>query len=233
MATRAASRLEEQMAALLEKMDRQSEQLEDLVKRQTERVDGLARKQVETEEHVSAVEGDLNSVKAAVDGRLSAVEGSLTGLRTELHEELLEKQERLRKELRHELLQDLSAPTELPEGGLSPTAPPFVPRAVLEDNTTQPACRGPATTGTQQRPAPFDGKCAWDTYRAQLELLADLNGWSDAEKSAHLAISLRGAAARVLTNLHPSQRRSYEALTAALDSRFGMAHQTELNIGLG
>ena len=48
------------MAALLEKMDRQSEQLEDLVKRQTERVDGLARKQVETEEHVSTVEGDLS-----------------------------------------------------------------------------------------------------------------------------------------------------------------------------
>ena len=74
-----------------------------------------------------------------------------------------------------------------------------------------------------------DGKCAWDTYRAQFELLADLNGWSDAEKSAHLAISLRGAAATVLTNLHPSQRRSYEALTATLDSRFGVAHQTELN----
>ena len=69
MATRAASRLEEQMAALLEKMDKQSEQLEDLVKRQTERVEGLVRKQVKTEEHVSAVEGDLNSVKAAVDGR--------------------------------------------------------------------------------------------------------------------------------------------------------------------
>ena len=56
-----------------------------------------------------------------------------------------------------------------------------------------------------------------------------MNGWSDAEKSAHLAISLRGAAATVLTNLHPSQRRSYEALTAALDSCFGVAHQTELN----
>ena len=139
-----------------------------------------------------------------------------------LHEELLE-------ELRHELLRDLSAPMELVVGGLNPTAPPFFPRAVLEDDTTQPAGRGPATTRTQQRPAPFDGKCALDTYRAQFELLADLNGWSDAEKSAHLAISLRGAVATVLTNLYPSQRRSYEVLTAALDSRFGMAHQTELN----
>ena len=44
-----------------------------------------------------------------------------------------------------------------------------------------------------------------------------------------MAISLRGAAATVLTNLHPTQRRSYETLTSALDSRFGMTHQTELN----
>ena len=230
MATRAASRLEEQMAALLEKMDRQSEQLEDLAKRQTERVDGLAQKQKETEEHVFAMESDLNSVKATVDGRLTEVEGSLTGLRTELHEELLERQERLRKELRHELLRDLDATTKLLEGGLSPTAPPFVPRDVVEDGTTAPGGRGPATTGVaQQRPAPFDGKCAWDTYGAQFELLADLNKWSDTDKATHLAISLRGAAATVLTNLHPTQRRSYEALTSALDSRFGMTHQTELN----
>ena len=53
MVIRAASRQEEQMAALLEKMDRQSEQLEDLVKRQTERVDGLARKQVDRRTCVS------------------------------------------------------------------------------------------------------------------------------------------------------------------------------------
>ena len=58
----------------------------------------------------------------------------------------------------------------------------------------------------------------------------DMNKWSNADKAAHLAINLRGAAAAtVLTNLHPTQRQSYETLTAALNSRFGMAHQTELN----
>ena len=56
-----------------------------------------------------------------------------------------------------------------------------------------------------------------------------MNKWSNADKATHLAISLRGAAATVLTNLHPAQRQSYEALSAALDSRFGTAHQTELN----
>lgn len=81
---------------------------------------------------------------------------------------------------------------------------------------------------TQERSAPFDGKCAWDTYRAQIERLVDMNKWSDNDKAAYLAINLRKTAATVLTNLHPMQQRSYEALTAALDSHFGVTHQTEL-----
>ena len=88
---------------------------------------------------------------------------------------------------------------------------------------------GGAATSQQQRPAPFDGKVAWDAYRTQFELLAMMNRWSDAEKAAYLAISLRGPAATVLTNLPPEQRQSYEALTIALDTRFGLSHQTELN----
>ena len=82
---------------------------------------------------------------------------------------------------------------------------------------------------SSKRPAPFDGKVAWDAYRTQFELLAMMNRWSDAEKAAYLAISLRGPAATVLTNLPPEQRQSYEALTIALDTRFGLSHQTELN----
>ena len=56
-----------------------------------------------------------------------------------------------------------------------------------------------------------------------------MNRWSDAEKAAYLAISLRGPAATVLTNLPPKQRGSCEALTTALDTLFGLSHQTELN----
>ena len=56
-----------------------------------------------------------------------------------------------------------------------------------------------------------------------------MNRWSDAEKAAYLAISLRGPAATVLTNLPPEHCGSYEALTTALDTRFGLSHQTELN----
>ena len=49
------------------------------------------------------------------------------------------------------------------------------------------------------------------------------------EKATDLAISLKGAAATVLTNLPPEKRHDYAALTTVLDSRFGATHQTELN----
>lgn len=85
------------------------------------------------------------------------------------------------------------------------------------------------TTASVQKPAPFDGNLTWDAYHTQFEMLARINCWSDADKAGYLAISLRGPAATVLTNLPPDQRQNYATLTAALQSRFGTAHQTELN----
>ena len=86
-----------------------------------------------------------------------------------------------------------------------------------------------ATRSTMQKLAPFDGKLTWDAYHTQFETLVQINRWSDVDKAAYLAISLRGPAATVLTNLPPGQRQNYASLTSALQARFGTAHQTELN----
>ena len=239
MATRAA-KLDEQMAALLEKMDQQSEQLQLFRKEQAQRVDDIARKQMEVGEQVSAVEGNIDSMKTIVDGRLSSFERSLTAVER--------KTETLKQELRKELLQELGAAmsadassgevdgegraggtsngTEgsetIPRGGSDVTDH----REVAERSNERLTAAGRGGTalfsGQQlQRPAPFDGKVAWDAYRAQFELLAEMNGWSDAEKAAHLAVSLRGAAATVLTNIPAEQRQNYLSLTAALETRLG------------
>jgi hypothetical protein len=79
------------------------------------------------------------------------------------------------------------------------------------------------------RLAPYDGTSPWDAYKAQFELLAELNSWTDAEKAMFLAINQRGSALSFLGNLPPRSRTDYAALTEALDSRFGVAHQAELN----
>jgi len=60
-------------------------------------------------------------------------------------------------------------------------------------------------------------------------MLADLSGWNEMEKVTYFPINLKGPALTVLSNLPARSRSDYATLTAALDSRFGGAHQAELN----
>ena len=249
MSTRSQSRLEEQMEMLIAKMDQQSEQLQQLTIQQSERVESVVEKLNETDKHVEALAGDLDSVKSAVHGRLGDMEECMTSMKS-LQAEFGERQKSLRVELRDELFRELSASVKT---SLRPTAPSFVPGPTVgggegaaihgydgtgEDSAAGRGSGGGATPGDRggttggagsQKPAPFDGKLTWDAYHTQFEMLAQINRWSDVDKAAYLAISLRGPAATVLTNLPPAQRYNYAALTSALQSRFGTAHQTELN----
>ena len=115
---------------------------------------------------------------------------------------------------------------------LSVTAPAFIPSAgsaaLYSGGTTDVATEGSGPTNVQ-RPPPFDGKSTWEAYHAQFSLLAELNGWSEQRKAAYLAISLRGPALTVLTNLPEEQRKDYKTLSAALQNRFGNTRQAELN----
>ena len=83
--------------------------------------------------------------------------------------------------------------------------------------------------GALQRPPPYDGRSSWEAYRAQFEMLAQMNNWTEAEKATLLAVSLRGAALTVLSNRARERRCDYGALVTALEKRFGTAHQAELN----
>ena len=60
-------------------------------------------------------------------------------------------------------------------------------------------------------------------------MLAELNRWLEVERATLLAVSLRGAASTVLSNLPVERRSDYTALVTALENRFGTAHQAELN----
>ena len=98
-----------------------------------------------------------------------------------------------------------------------------------QGNARMPAI-GTAPTGAKPRirPTPFDGMSSWDDYRAQIDLVAELNGWDSGTKAIYLAASLQGPARTTLGDLDPNGRRDLDALTEALESRFGSKHQTEM-----
>jgi len=66
------------------------------------------------------------------------------------------------------------------------------------------------------RPSQYNGSTSWEDYKAQFELVADLNQWDRRTKAAYLAVSLSGQAQAVLGDLDKTQPTSYTGLVAAL-----------------
>ena len=83
--------------------------------------------------------------------------------------------------------------------------------------------------GATQRPPLYDCHSSWDAHITQFEMLAQLNHWTEVEKATLLAVSLRRAALKVLSNLLADHRSDYRALVTALENRFGTVHQAELH----
>ena len=60
-------------------------------------------------------------------------------------------------------------------------------------------------------------------------MLANVNHWTEVEKATYLAVSLKGPALTVLSNLPPDSLYNYSSLVKALDARFGSSHQAKLH----
>ena len=110
---------------------------------------------------------------------------------------------------------------------LRPEAPSFTPTASC--GGVEGAIQGTCAKAAAQRAPPHDGRSTWEAYRTQFEMLARVNGWNEMEKATYLAVSLKGPALTVLSNIPRDNLYNYSSLITALEVRFGCAHQAELH----
>ena len=247
--TRAATvRMEEQLKKLTELVQQQQDALQQQVERRAEEeqeratglksllekqmgnIEELSRRQQEAVNFMNTVQSNLESVKTTVNRRLESLEAKVVKDAERFECRWEEQQDSLKHELKEELLRELSSLTPADSEHLS-RAGAGVSLECHEPSRPPPVVTEPPTHDAgrlRQRPSPFDGKMPWDVYHTQFELLAQLNGWSDKEKAAHLAVNLREDAATVLTNLPVAKRQDYAALKSALESRFGTKNQIDL-----
>ena len=68
-------------------------------------------------------------------------------------------------------------------------------------------------TVTKVKPATYDGASSWLDYKAQFDVCAQLNSWTENEKGLYLAVSLRGQAQGIIGNLGKSN--DYKELVKA------------------
>ena len=228
-----ATSQQEQAAHLEDLAHCQEARVEELIQRQNARCAELEQRQLEAQTTVDNLQQDITAVKEVLHSRIGATESGLEGLelaQQKLTAELHATKAAIMDEMMTELEARFATKHQL-EIGLSthklrPGAPEFVPSLCPSAGPGEEAVRGGAQL---QKPLPFDGRSPWDAYKLQFEMLSIVNGWSSAQKATYLAVSLRGPALTVLTNVSDDHRRDYDVLIAALDKRFGNAHHAELN----
>ncbi len=210
----------------------------------------MAEKQAMADEIVASLAGDLRAVADSTDERFGAAEAALSELRL--------RQNTFKADLKEELLQELEQKSVVPQR-LRVMAPEFKPAGDSKLPTKDAGEAGGepgVSTATeeleagrtgerraaegfwassdrgrvvQQRPQPYDGRTPWDAYRTQFEMLAQMNRWTEVEKATYLAVSLKGSALTILSNLPSDSCYEYATLVAAMEARFGNAHQAELH----
>ena len=86
--------------------------------------------------------------------------------------------------------------------------------------TSQPPREVPQQTQGVVRAQIYDGSTSWRDYLSQFVRVAGLNGWGR-QPLDHLWVHLAGTALSFVRGLPREQQDSFEALSAALDRRFG------------
>ena len=144
-----------------------------------------------------------------------------------------EGQASLRKELQEEVRAELrevrSSEEEWrrePRANIEPFVP-LCPSAFIPSMTPLPTGTDGSMprAGATQWPALYDGCSSWDAHITQFEMLAQLNHWMEMEKAMLLAVSLRGVASTVLSNLPADHPSDYRAPVIALENHFGTAQE--------
>ncbi|CAL8257876.1 unnamed protein product [Boreogadus saida] len=97
----------------------------------------------------------------------------------------------------------------------------FLPVATTGRAGEPAAAYRPLVARTAVRLPNFSGATALEPYLAQFCLAEWHNGWGAEEAVDYLALALVGTAARVLLDLDQADQRDLQALTRALERRFG------------
>ncbi|CAI5670428.1 unnamed protein product [Oreochromis niloticus] len=86
----------------------------------------------------------------------------------------------------------------------------------------QPALTSGASVWGSMKLPHYNGEEPPETYLIQVQLAAQLNGWSTEETAVQVALALEVRALQILTDLQPEERLSWRTVARAMQSRFGL-----------
>jgi len=201
---------EEQLATVIAVLHQQGERQEQVAEEQRQRHAELSAQFRQQVEELASNQQRVCEAQRQMERRMTQLEGELKLTRESAFGRLDEAEERLRGVVKTEPqaagtaslanLTHASAEVELQSGG-------HEAEMQCEEHTGSNSLipSFSPSAGAVNRPPVFDGKTPWDAYLMQFQMLAQINGWTDAQKATYLAVSLKGPALTVLSNLPAGQ----------------------------
>lgn len=230
--------LEAQAKEQLSRHQHMVQRMEQLEQRQGVEEQHLVREQEQLKEHISGLQEQVHLASSEREQRFSELKEEVRQAQSiakhevsMMKEELLCSQQELgqfQAQLKAEVA-ELKQRLCLKESMLRATAPEFSPPALASSPSVPSSLSDGGGQRPIQRPPQYDDQSPWDAYKTQFEMLATVNRWTNQEKAAYLAVSLKGVAVNVLNSISPDKLYDYDALIIALEARFGNAHQAEVH----
>ncbi|XP_055944373.1 myosin-J heavy chain-like [Argiope bruennichi] len=145
---------------------------------------------------------EINNAVKVANARVEEFEGRL--------EEMEKKFEKLKQEMEVQVTEESRESYETPQEFRLAAA-----------NQSQNARYMPVVNRPCMKLLPYDGQTSWQVYKTQFAIVAEANGWDPITKARQLASSLRAEAADILRTIPDNEQLNFDALSSALELRFG------------
>ncbi|KFM64846.1 Retrotransposable element Tf2 protein type 2, partial [Stegodyphus mimosarum] len=172
------------------------------------------------EGRIDAVENKVSSVKEQIEERVSAVEQQIDYRVSAVKEQIQERVSAVKEQIQERV----SAVEQQIDDKVSAVAKEVdtLKKFVATAGSNSDTFKFLAMPGHPSlKLSTYGGKTSWKVYKTQFSIVAEANGWDSQAKACPLASSLTADAADILQTLPENKRLDFEALSGALELRFG------------
>ncbi|KAF8795158.1 hypothetical protein HNY73_003038 [Argiope bruennichi] len=199
----------EQSKKAAEEKQKEESALEDKLTQLLSFMTEMKAGQVEMKTEMKAGQAEMKSEMKEINNAVKVANAKVEEFEGRL-EEMEKKFEKLKQEMEVQVTEESRESYETPqEFGLAAA------------NQSQNARYMPVVNRPCMKLLPYDGQTSWQVYKTQFAIVAEANGWDPITKARQLASSLRAEAADILRTIPDNEQLNFDALSSALELRFG------------
>lgn len=200
-----------QLLSFMTEMRRGQEEMKNEMSKKQEEMQSNIVNLINT--RVDAIEEKVEILEKKSEGRFEIIDGKFEGIEGKFEEiegKFNERIEKIKQEMKVQTEKESTKTYEIPKEFEVP-----------DESKSRNSQHMPTVNQPCMKLLPYDGQTSWQVYKTQFAIVAEANGWDPITKARQLAASLRAGAADILRTIPEKQQLNFDALSSALELRFG------------